>query len=329
MATLDIRGAIVGETATAIKAPCLVATTGGNILLSGVQTVDGVIVGNNNERVLVKDQATPSQNGIYQAMTGAWLPAPDFNSNTAVAFGTLVLVTGGAVNQGILFEQTCTDNPITIGTSAIAFSPLAQNAAQAATSTTSNSIGSGSKTFTIQSGKAFVANQYVVIYQTSNTANAMLAQITSYSGGTLVVNVVATGGSGAGITNWSIVLTNSQAAAGIAPPLGTGNVTGPGGATDGHAAVFNGTTGLVVRDGGALGSLAALSTLTPQYYAASAIALGASMLNGTITATPTDSNTSLSSPSRRSPAPTHPRRTRCGSSSAVARHRAAAIPSSR
>ena len=27
MATLDIRGAIVGETATAIKAPCLVATT--------------------------------------------------------------------------------------------------------------------------------------------------------------------------------------------------------------------------------------------------------------------------------------------------------------
>ena len=67
MATLDIRGAIVGETATAIKAPCLVATTGGNISLSGVQTIDGVIVGNNSERVLVKDQATPSQNGIYQA----------------------------------------------------------------------------------------------------------------------------------------------------------------------------------------------------------------------------------------------------------------------
>ena len=117
-------------------------------------------------------------------MTGAWLLAPDFNTNTAVALGTLVLVTGGAVNQGILFEQTCTDSPITIGTSAIAFSPLAQNTAQAATSATSNSIGTGSKTFTIQSGKAFVSNQYVVIYQTTNTANAMLAQVTSYSGGT-------------------------------------------------------------------------------------------------------------------------------------------------
>ena len=48
MATLDIRGAIVGETATAIKAPCLVATTGGNIALSGVQSIDGVLVGNNS-----------------------------------------------------------------------------------------------------------------------------------------------------------------------------------------------------------------------------------------------------------------------------------------
>ena len=39
MATLDIRGAIVGQTAAAIKAPCLVATTGANITLSGVQTI--------------------------------------------------------------------------------------------------------------------------------------------------------------------------------------------------------------------------------------------------------------------------------------------------
>jgi hypothetical protein len=53
MTTLDIRGTIVGETAVAIKAPCLVATTGSNITLSGAQTIDGVIVGNNSERVLV------------------------------------------------------------------------------------------------------------------------------------------------------------------------------------------------------------------------------------------------------------------------------------
>ena len=59
MAILDIRGAIVGQTAAAIKAPCLVATTGSNITLAGVQAIDGVTVGNNNERVLVKDQTSP------------------------------------------------------------------------------------------------------------------------------------------------------------------------------------------------------------------------------------------------------------------------------
>src|SRR5579864_243524 len=70
MATLDIRGTVVGETAIAIKAPCLVATTGNNITLSGAQTIDGVAVSNNSERVLVKDQTTASQNGIYIASTG-------------------------------------------------------------------------------------------------------------------------------------------------------------------------------------------------------------------------------------------------------------------
>jgi hypothetical protein len=64
MTTLDIRGTVVGETAVAIKAPCRVATTGANIALAGVQTIDGVTVGGNAERVLVKDQTNQSQNGI-------------------------------------------------------------------------------------------------------------------------------------------------------------------------------------------------------------------------------------------------------------------------
>lgn len=88
MTTLDIRGTVVGDTALALKAPCLVATTGSNITLSGVQTIAGVTVGNNSERVLVKDQTTQSQNGIYIAATGAWVLAADFTSNNNVALGT-------------------------------------------------------------------------------------------------------------------------------------------------------------------------------------------------------------------------------------------------
>lgn len=50
--------------------PCKVATTA-NITLSGSQTIDGVEVGA-GERVLVKDQSTQSQNGVYLASGGAW-----------------------------------------------------------------------------------------------------------------------------------------------------------------------------------------------------------------------------------------------------------------
>ena len=49
--------------AVAIKAPVKAATTA-NITLSGLQTIDGVSCAA-GDRVLVKNQATPSENGIY------------------------------------------------------------------------------------------------------------------------------------------------------------------------------------------------------------------------------------------------------------------------
>jgi hypothetical protein len=285
MTTLDIRGTIVGETAVAIKAPCLVATTGSNIALSGVQAIDGVTVGNDAERVLVKDQTVQNQNGIYIAGTGHWVLAADWTNNNNVAYGTMVLVAGGAVNAGLLFVQTCSDNPVVIGTSNVAFvNELSlTGSSQTATSTSSLAIGTGSKALTIQANKNLSVNQWVLVQETSNPANQMLGQITSYSGTSLVVSVVATGGSGTHV-DWTIVLTNSTAAAGYQPPTGTGNVTGPGSSTAGHLATFVDGTGKLLADGGAAGSIANLSALTAQYLAASAVMFGVSMINGTIVA---------------------------------------------
>ena len=61
----------------AIKPPVDVATTA-NITLSGEQTIDGVLT--SGSRVLVKNQSTASQNGIYVSSSGAWSLAADFNS---------------------------------------------------------------------------------------------------------------------------------------------------------------------------------------------------------------------------------------------------------
>jgi hypothetical protein len=285
MTTLDIRGTVVGETAVAIKAPCLVATNGTNIPLAGVQTIDSVTVGNASERVLVKDQTNQAQNGIYIAGASAWVLAADWQGNTNVVCGTMVMVAGGAVNAGILFVQTCTDNPVVIGVSNIAFVSEASIAglSQSAASTTTLTLGLGAKALGIAANKNFAVGQWVLIQETSNPANQMLGRITSYSGTVLAVNVAATGGSGT-YSDWTVVLTNSPAAAGYQPPTGSGNVTGPGSAGAGHLATFADTTGKTLADGGAAGALANLPALTAQYLAPSAVMFGVTMVNGTIIA---------------------------------------------
>lgn len=59
------------------KASVKVATTA-NITLSGTQTIDGVAVVA-SDRVLVKNQSTASQNGIYVVASGSWSRASDMN----------------------------------------------------------------------------------------------------------------------------------------------------------------------------------------------------------------------------------------------------------
>jgi hypothetical protein len=102
----------------AVKAPCRVATTA-NITLSGLQTIDGISVVA-EDRVLVKDQSTASENGIYICQSTAWERAPDFDGARDVVTGTLVPVNLGTANAGFIFKVTTTGT-ITIGTTSITF----------------------------------------------------------------------------------------------------------------------------------------------------------------------------------------------------------------
>lgn len=101
----------------AIKAPCRLATTA-NITLSGTQTIDGV-AGAADDRILVKDQTTTTENGIYAMDTGTWVREPDFDGALDVVTGTLVFVTAGSTNSGWWYVSTT--GTIVAGTSAIAF----------------------------------------------------------------------------------------------------------------------------------------------------------------------------------------------------------------
>lgn len=90
------------------------------------------------------------------------------------------------------------------------------------TSVSSNTVGTGSKSWTTQAGKLWQIGQFVIISDTAAPANYCFGQVTAYSSTTLTVNVTTTGGSGTK-TSWAI---------GIAPnaatymPLGGGTLSG-------------------------------------------------------------------------------------------------------
>lgn len=82
------------------------------------------------------------------------------------------------------------------------------------TSTTSVSIGTGSKVFTVASGLGISAGQFILMASdAAPTANYMWGQIASYSSTTLTVTVLATLGSGS-YADWSGYLTGERGATG-------------------------------------------------------------------------------------------------------------------
>jgi hypothetical protein len=79
------------------------ATTvgGGNVTLSGTQTIDGVALVS-GDLVLVKNQTTSSQNGVYSVAAGSW---------TALTADTSITVTSGTTNAGSVWSGSVSSAP--------------------------------------------------------------------------------------------------------------------------------------------------------------------------------------------------------------------------
>lgn len=114
------------------------------------------------------------------------------------------------------------------------------------TSSTSQTIGTGSKTFTVASGLQYVANQNIRI---GNGSNYMYGLVTSYSTTSLVVSISFVSGSGT-FASWTINNMFAGGGGGGGHNIygiqggrgGTGNVSASGGQTNGNAALA-GTAG--------------------------------------------------------------------------------------
>jgi hypothetical protein len=122
-----------------------VATTA-NITLSAAQTIDSIAVGA-GDRVLVKNQTTPAQNGIYVVQTGAWTRATDADVEDELVQAAVFVEAGTQQDTG----WVCTNDAIgfTLGTTPIAwvqFTGAGQiNAGQGMTKTGNTlDVGAGS-----------------------------------------------------------------------------------------------------------------------------------------------------------------------------------------
>jgi hypothetical protein len=156
------------------KVAVRVATTA-NITLSGTQTIDGVSVVT-GDRVLVKNQTTASQNGIYVCAAGSWSRATDATTGGSGSIGLLgatCLVEEGTANADKIFLCS-TDAPITVGTTSITFIQTSSSSY-----TASNGIALSGNNFTFDntyfSGDVTISSLGVLSIGSSKVTNAMLA----------------------------------------------------------------------------------------------------------------------------------------------------------
>jgi hypothetical protein len=101
-----------------IKGSVRAATTA-NITLSGTQTIDGVSL-IADEKVLVKDQSTASENGIYDVKAGAWERSA-FMEATESAAGAFTFVEEGTVSADSGWVCSSDVGSDVIGTNDLAF----------------------------------------------------------------------------------------------------------------------------------------------------------------------------------------------------------------
>lgn len=102
------------------KDACRVASTANiDLTTGGLLNIDGVVV-SAGDRVLVKNQSTASENGIYEAAVGSWTRSSDADSDAEVTNGMSCLITEGLTNARKLYVLTTSD-PISVGVSNLIF----------------------------------------------------------------------------------------------------------------------------------------------------------------------------------------------------------------
>jgi hypothetical protein len=226
--------------------------------ITTTSTIDGVTL-NVGDRVLVKDQTTASQNGIWLVNAGAWTRTDDAASGTQ-ATGAAVYVFGGSVNIGKAW--VCPTN-----TGSPNFDPVNFNSAI---------------TFVAMSSSPAVAGSNTQVQYNNNSNFGADASFT-YNG-IAATPVLSIGGAATGLSTLNLG-TGSQASSILSVGTGAFTVSGAGNST------FQSSAGTVTLSG----TTASVTASTGS--AAITGENGASMTatNGTASLVATDNDVSITS----------------------------------
>jgi hypothetical protein len=199
------------------KAAVLVATTA-NITLSGEQTIDGVTT--STSRVLVKNQSTASQNGIYVSASGAWARSADTNTWNQLVSAYVF------VEEGTLQADTgwvCTVDPGgTLGVTAVTWAQF-----------------SGAGTYSAGTGLTLTGTQFSITNTAVTAGSYTNANITINAQGQITS---ASNGSAGGVTSFQTSLsglTPSTTSTGAITLAGTLGISSGGTGQTTASAAFN------------------------------------------------------------------------------------------
>jgi len=102
------------------KDACRFGSTANIDLATGtLLNIDGTVV-TAGDRILVKNQTLPAQNGIYIAGVGAWARSTDADTAAEINSGMSCLITEGTMNARKIYVLT-TPDPIVVDTTALTF----------------------------------------------------------------------------------------------------------------------------------------------------------------------------------------------------------------
>ncbi len=269
------------------KNSCRVATTGDVTLTGGApNSVDGITLVL-YDRVLVRSQATSSQNGIYFVTTlgtgsnGTWTRSLDANDGTRLTSGTTVNIEEGLTLGGKMYRMT-TPNPITIGSSAIAWTDVSGGGAAAGglngqvQFNSTNAFGGATYLTYITGTGQVIANAGIASSSTSTGTMVVTGGVgvsgSVNAGNFTTSNAQITGGSITGSTGSFTTLTATNFTSGNADITGTASQIGvtTAGAVDRIGSIYSttenptnfSTANALITGGSITGTNGGFTTLT-------------------------------------------------------------------